>query len=238
GDGDEDLALAGRTATGLVTGVYRNEGGQLVDISAGLPGLEQGSIEWIDLDGDADLDLTVSGALESGRLVTQIYRNDAGQFTRIEAELPGVLYGTATWSDYDGDGDPDLLIAGGLYGPELIEGFTQLYRNDAGALTPVDAGLTPIANGNAEWGDYDGDGDPDLLLAGPANVVDARTYRIRVFKNEAGTFRQVFEESGLALGEATWWDYTGNGTLDILSVGQDNNGRPRTDLYRVIPRQF
>ena len=75
---------------------------------------------------------------------------------------------SASWGDYDGDGDLDLHVAN--YGAQV----DSLYRNDAGVMTPVAVPTMTTANlgfGGA-WGDYDGDGDLDLsvgILAPGAN---------------------------------------------------------------------
>src|SRR5207253_2750823 len=72
----------------------------------------------------------------------------------------------AAWGDWDGDGDPDLLVgfAPGAAGPVL-----KLYRNDRGRFVDAtaDAGLA-VAGGAVRqpaWVDVDGDGDVDLFVA-------------------------------------------------------------------------
>ena len=67
---------------------------------------------------------------------------------------------SASWGDYDGDGDPDLYVTN--YGQ-----VDSLYRNDAGVMTPVAVTTMTTATSNSyggAWGDYDGDGDPDLSV--------------------------------------------------------------------------
>ena len=45
--------------------------------------------------------------------ISRIYRNDGGGvFTDIAAGLPGVGAGSASWGDYDNDGDLDLVLTG------------------------------------------------------------------------------------------------------------------------------
>ena len=85
------------------------------------------------------------------------------QFVDFGASLTGVGDASIDWADYDGDNDPDLLIAG-----QSSDGlFTRLYRNDAGSFTVVpNTPFIPISLGKVLFGDYDGDQDPDLLLTG------------------------------------------------------------------------
>lgn len=83
-------------------------------------------------------------------------------------------------ADYDGDGDVDLFV-GNDFGPDA------LLRNDGrGRFEDVsrDAGLDrPVAAMSADWGDFDGDGDFDLFVAGMASgaawVLEAPDFRIR-----------------------------------------------------------
>ena len=71
------------------------------------------------------------------------------------------------------------------------------------------------------WGDYDNDGDLDILLAGYNNSVVPISI---VYRNDGGG---VFTDIGAALtgvfwGSVTaWGDYDNDGRLDILLAGYD-----------------
>src|SRR5690349_5981621 len=84
------------------------------------------------------------------------------RFEPVQRELLGAG-GTLVnaWADYDGDGDPDLFV--GFNGGSASN---RLYRNDAGVLVDV-AAAAGIADARATraaaWGDFDADGDPDLV---------------------------------------------------------------------------
>ena len=114
-------------------------------------------------------------------------------------------------ADIDGDGDLDLFVGGralpGRY-PEPADSL--LVRNDQGRLVIAQRfEKLGLVNG-AVFSDWDDDGDPDLILAcawGP----------IRLFQNDAGSFREITREVGLA--EHTGW-WTGVTTGDL-----DNDGR-------------
>lgn len=125
-----------------------------------------------DLDGDADI-VFPNGRFwkahhrraDSPRPTMALYRNDGhGRFTDVTEALglDKSFYGLGVAAaDYDGDGDPDLLLTG--------IGGNRLFRNDGAAFVDVTAvsGLQGHAddyNTSAGFFDADGDGDLDLFI--------------------------------------------------------------------------
>ena len=58
-----------------ISKVYRNDGGVLNDIAAGLTGVHICSLAWGDYDNDGDVDLALSG-FDGAVRVSIVYRND------------------------------------------------------------------------------------------------------------------------------------------------------------------
>jgi hypothetical protein len=189
-DGRLDLLLTGNAGTWdgpvLISRVYRNDGGgTLTDISAGLPGVWEGSAAWGDFDNDGRLDLVLTGNTGSDASpvrVARVFHNECnGTFTDIGAGLPGVSGGPAVWGDYDNDGYQDLLL-GGYTGSG---GMTRVYHNNGdGTFTSIGAGLPAAWYSSAEWGDYDNDGRLDILLAGTTTG------------DPSGDFCRIYQSSG------------------------------------------
>lgn len=176
-DGDLDLVITGSPSTdSRITRIYENRGGgDFQPIDSDIPGVVAGFSEWGDYDNDGDLDLAIGGGIQG----ETIYENKNGSFTKESLGTPRISFparwtGSASWADYDQDGDLDLFVSG--Y-PRDLQGTFQdgdkqdaltLYKNQGNGqftyLTYIRERTPPRSS--SEWGDYDGDGDPDLLLAG------------------------------------------------------------------------
>ena len=232
-DGDDDLLITGiNEAQSPVTRLYRNDGGSFVEVESPFRHVAFGDAQWADYDNDGDLDLALSGAEGNGNFVTCLYRNDGTDgFTEVDAGLPGLVFSALDWGDYDNDGDLDLVLSGGrLSLPNFFDGVAEIYRNDQGHFTPLDAGLEGILYGRVSWGDYDNDGDLDLLLIGADDIFSGRTGRI--YRNEAGTFAPRVALVGVVASAVAWGDYDNDGDLDVLASGSTVSFNPLTRLYR------
>jgi len=81
------------------------------------------------------------------------------------------------WGDYDNDGDLDILLTG-AQDKYAEHPLTALYRNDAGNFTAISVGLPAVYYGSVAWGDYDNDGDLDILFSGyTGSRIVTRVYR-------------------------------------------------------------
>jgi len=201
------------------------------DIAAGLTGVDNSSVSWGDYDNDGDLDILLTGdaTVSSSGYITKIYRNDgSGTFTDISAALIGVRGGSATWGDYDNDGDLDILLVGESNDFSIV---SKVYRNDgSGSLTDISASLTGAKFGSAAWGDYDNDGDLDVLLTG-RNAGGSPVSKL--YRNDAGIFTDISAGLlGVESSAVAWGDYDNDGDLDILLAGQSATSTYNTKLYR------
>jgi len=183
------------------------QGFTLVD--DGMVSVGRSSVAWGDYDNDGDLDALVTGDHGTGPYVASIYRNDAGEFTNINAGLTGIYNSAASWGDYDSDGDLDILACG----RNISNSKTFVYQNNNGVFVQKEVGLPDIgSDGAIAWGDYDGDNDLDILIAG--------AYSCKIYNNDDGIFADI--NAGLpAISNCwvDWGDFDNDGDLDVFAMG-------------------
>jgi hypothetical protein len=136
-----------------------------------------------DFDNDGKVDFVLFGASKC-----VLVHNQGDTFT--ELSLPGIQGArSASWSDINQDGKPDLLI-GTLDGPNLLINLGNgIFRNDRDAF-PLESGYDLRTCG---WFDYDQDGKPDVLLSNGFHGL--KLYRNRTDANSlASTKPLVFSK--------------------------------------------
>ncbi|SFM97832.1 YCF48-related protein [Dokdonella immobilis] len=261
GDGDPDLVAGSDGQTVL----YRNDAGTLVPTNTALPGywedngqsdFDLNSISWADYDNDGDLDLLLPSVWDETTFTshTALMRNDGANgsggwtFSEVDAGLGESDHVQTSWADFDGDQDLDLLVV--HLAPLSGRGYIRRFRNEGnGVFVGEDIlGTLSVEHGEAQWGDYDNDGDLDILVAGNVRETDG-TYDtvLRVYRNEAETFVPieiiacVMCEGWFDLSAATWADYDSDGDIDILLAGTYNSGTQiegRAKVYDNVNGNF
>jgi hypothetical protein len=229
GDGWEDVFLVGSPEAVL----YHNDcNGRFTDVTvaSGLPrpwpAAATGAV-FFDYDNDGWPDLFVAAARGGDRL---FHNTGGGRFVDVTTAAriaPGRWGSMGTVADYDRDGLLDLYVVrmgdeeGSVprpnYGATNGTGNT-LYRNNGdGTFSDVTQRARVGHTGwdlAGAWGDYDGDGWPDLYVA---NEFGGNA----LYHNEGnGTFTERASAAGVTDGGAgmgvAWADYDGDGDLDLF----------------------
>lgn len=228
-DGDFDLLITGHTKNGLASNIYRNDrNNRFTKINAGLPGIQHGVGRWADYDNDGDLDVIISGNESSGKVITQLFKNDSSKFTKIGTNINGLMLSDIAWADFDNDGDQDFVIIGESESGKLE---SILYSNEKESVflkTPTN--FISVRSGSVDWGDMDHDGDMDLLLTGESSDGPiSKVYR----NDENGLFTDINAGLiGLYMSDGHWGDYDNDEDLDIVISGMSNDYGFVSRVYR------
>ncbi len=181
-DGDNDIFVSGDTGSGLKVFILKNYLDSIQSIQTYLPGLTGGCLRLGDYDDDGDLDVFNMGNNNSMNPEAGIYKNAGDDnFVNINAGITSVYLGEAAWGDYDNDGDLDIMTIGHLAGCGVAYG-TFIYENAGNDwFNSQDINFTKGENAALAWGDYDKDGDLDVVIAGVAAESEFFT---EIYKNE------------------------------------------------------
>ena len=212
------------------------EDGKLQDVSeSNLPASQEnsGAVASADFDQDGDLDLFVASRFETGNFPNSgrnriLLNNGSGKFSDATSELAsglencGMVNG-ALWSDANGDGWIDLLLA-------CDWGAVQLWKNEKGQLSNASTEAR-LRDFFGRWngitgGDIDNDGDMDYLVTNQGLNQQSATalYRADFFENDKAILLETVSEGGKE------WPLRGRN--DFLAV------EPKTADYGKNPREF
>jgi len=183
-----------------------------------------GPVATADIDGDGDLDVFVGGRVIPGRYPESsssvLLRNNAGQLapdpSSVEVFKRVGLVSAAVFSDLDGDGLPELILA-------CEWGSLKVFRNVAGKYVPWDAPIRSLESTNTVgqlvgwWnsvttGDVDGDGRMDII---------------------AGNWglNHSYAHAELAPARLYYGDLDGNGSVDLIEAETD------PESGRIVPKR-
>ncbi len=190
-DGDIDLFICNENQT--KNDLFKNEGnGNFIKVISAGDLLEEASgsmsASWADVNNDGWMDVFICN---SGFFIGQPNRlyinNGDGTFTKRAGifESDNGCSFSSSFSDYDNDGDVDLVVTNGFCNG-LIRNF--LYLNDGTGifskdLTSITSLQTQCSFGTA-WGDLNNDGFPDLVIANCKNSSQAPMSKNQIWIND------------------------------------------------------
>lgn len=175
---------------------------------------------WLDYDSDGDLDLFVGNSVraETGNV---LFRNLGTGFVPERAGIDDELRTiSSSWADWDIDGDPDMLV---LQHHLAADGGPAIaYENRGGRFRRVRIpNVTGRQWNSAAWGDYDGDGRPDLHLVRRDRAVVLRNLRDRFRPQHSMDLRQGRM--------SVWLDVDNDSDLDLFVVQGAGGNFPSAD---------
>lgn len=255
GDGLEDFIIGSASGYSPVVNLQKPDGtfsSKEIFVTDLEKSFEEMGMLLFDLENDGDLDLyLVSGSSEfmpdAAEYQDRIYTNDGkGNFSEHKEILPAFRSsGTVVRAaDFDGDGFMDLFVGGRTPIAQYpLPDQSLILKNNHGKLEDVTDTVAPGLRRvgmvtDALWTDVDGDGRPDLMVAG-------ELMPITVFLNK-GSQLEKMKDSGLE-NHLGWWnsltagDFDGDGDMDYVAgnMGANNYYHPTVDRpVKIYAKDF
>ncbi|HUS35627.1 MAG TPA: VCBS repeat-containing protein [Verrucomicrobiae bacterium] len=141
----------------------------------------------------------------------------AQPFVSVNHGLPNAAFGSLAVGDFDGDGDLDVALVGA---PSTTQKIGGVYRNNGSGQFQIGPALPAVSPGHVNWGDYDRDGDLDLLVTGREGATGSETVVTRLLRNDNG----ALNDSGIALpaieaSTSAFCDFDHDGDVDLFIGG-------------------
>ena len=170
-----------------------------------------------DLDGDGDLDLIAATTQASD---VTFWENAAGDGSSWSlTTIDGAFAGSESVAVGDVDGDGDLDVLASAMTDDLVAWFDNT-AGDGSVWTKVDVAIAFDGPVDAELGDIDGDGDPDIV-AGAADGDE-----VAWWSNTAGdgsVWSKTSVDAAFDASSVGCLDIDGDGDLDILGTSFAGN---------------
>ncbi|MCX6141102.1 MAG: VCBS repeat-containing protein [Candidatus Kapabacteria bacterium] len=249
-DGLDDVMFGASKGRSISTFLQKTPG-TFIRSESGLTGVdttyESQAMVLVDIDNDGDRDLVIAGGgaeyaeddIERG---LRVYLNNGkGMLSRVVMGVPRINTNAATINacDYDGDGDFDLFIGGGvktdMY-PFADSSYVLENRGKGTFVDVTDRVMPGVRNigivRTALWSDVDADGRFDLFLTG-------EWMPLTIMHNDGATFSNVTEKAGLAKTTGWWYSLIGadvdnDGDMDYVAGNLGLNSRYQTSVEKPI----
>jgi len=229
-DGDSDIVLGNGAIESFI-----NNGNNQFEYSIHFKnsyGDSRSKIVHGDYDCDGSIDILLYSPDESEiGFSTKLFKNTNGSLTHVKSvDFEALVNGNMIWCDINNDSFLDIILTG----QDLKSNYkTNVYLNNKNGSFNLlsNSSIEGFIDCSIDKGDYDNDGDYDLLISG-TTISGNNTY---LYNNDGnGVFTKNSTEifSQLGSGTVSFFDFNNDGRLDFLYSGVDLLDESVTILYK------
>jgi hypothetical protein len=208
-----------------------------------------------DIPIDAFIKLSLSWNLRPSFITPEYFQIQSAKGGIVSGTFDGyrhIVFTPATPFDY---GDTILVTVSqeveDYMGDRLSEDFQLSFVTEALStetlpfLQDTSSVFMQLDPGDFDLGDYDNDGDDDIIIFGTSGFLDGgSTRRIELYEQQDGIFYNVptdflpLNPEWITRGCIKWADYTNDGLLDLVYAGLDTSHNGATLFYRNLGGGF
>ncbi|WP_228464792.1 T9SS type A sorting domain-containing protein [Chryseobacterium antibioticum] len=224
-DGKIDYAINGTQyveGAGFLNNLdfYKNTGTDFEIFKGWLPGTQNGSFKFVDLNNDNLLDLVILGVADGDVPIFRVYINQAGTLT-LTQDFTSLTGGKMDFADFNADGYQDIVVTGQ---DSSYSGFLAVLMNDGtGHLNVEQINAPEIADSSVTTGDLNNDGYYDFIVSGndENNAAVVKTF---LYDTSNQNFTEHIPTGLYTLGGPGFvnlLDFDNDHHLDVLLAGFD-----------------
>lgn len=239
-DGDLDFVIGGIDFNGVKhLKVFKNNNGILVEdtTQSVLSPIFPAMVKWVDINTDGYLDLVTIGADTNTTVGLRCYLNNSNYTFSTgltwDTEIYGVTAGAFDFADYNSDGLDDFALTG-LNNNNKLVSYIVTNSNQQFIVASKNHDLYGVYYGRPTWGDYDSDGDLDLLVSGLSDTTDGGSvpYSALYTQNDGEfTIDESIQIDSVGFSFSQFGDYDNDGDLDLFLAGITPNSDVIAKVY-------
>ena len=182
-DAHVDVLVTGDDGPAQDVGLFRGNGAGVFAAAAHpFTKARKSDADFADINGDTYPDVFLTGYDGSTRTAEMFTNDGSGNFSAISiGPIEAVNSCAVEFFDANNDGNVDLWVTG--FRDTVPNRITKFYTNDGTGSFTYESGLTLLGMSacDMDYGDIDGDGDLDVIIAG---YTDAGTRVTKLYRND------------------------------------------------------
>lgn len=214
------LLIAGANSSDMGTvKLYEYDGTTFIETANVFQGITKGKAEFIDFDGDGDMDIYISGE-DAAVAIAKFYQNDgAGNFTNVSfPNITPLKQGAFVFGDFGGSGNETDLFMTGIK-PANGDTVTQIYAYQINNYVLINDSLMGFADARIKTHYFSSTTRKDVIINGIQEVSNAQ-YIVAYLFTDTGTVAQTVLAQHYTNGDFVISDFDMDSKDDIVLTGK------------------